>query len=339
MSKMQRINALLLTITIAFCSSVHGCEKTINLERGANIQMKTYKIGRFSLAVPAEMKLDERTSKVRHVEIEELLWSGGAKHEQTRTGQWDKLIAEIKKYEPPRGSDKVILRIQDFPCERKWAKGVFYHKKGDAADEATWTVLLDEGVVGVLIKGRSVLIEKENKSHLMSNNIENLCNSYHKTDSVSIPNDNGFHLQHGIIALPYSWQEASHACFENHSSNFVLTIDMEMDSRHYRETMGLIEKTKGMLATAALQTTGSMSKIRLDKREVAGMKGEESILRITEHGEKTLLFNWEFNGKEDLGEYPTTHIEMEAPDGNLDEKIKIWDAVLDSMKPVFVRKK
>jgi hypothetical protein len=69
------------------------------------------------------------------------------------------------------------------------------------------------------------------------------------------------------------------------------------------------------------------------------MKGEESILRISEDGEKTIMFTWEFNGKEDSGEYPTTTIEMEAPDGKLDEKIAIWDAVLDSMKPMFVRKK
>ena len=82
-----------------------------------------------------------------------------------------------------------------------------------------------------------------------------------------------------------------------------------------------------------------MSKIRLAKREVAGMKGEESILRISEDGEKTFMFTWEFNGKEDSGEYPTTTIEMEAPDSRLDEKIAIWDAVLDSMKPMFERKK
>lgn len=176
----------------------------------------------------------------------------------------------------------------------------------------------------------------------MFNNIQSSAKSYDHLDQASrIEPQHGdsFYLEHGVINRPYRSQEESYARFEGHSLDLIIDIKMEMDVGYYRETEGLIEKTKEMLTAAAMLPGGSISKIRLAKREVAGMKGEESILRITEDSEKTLLFTWEFNGKEDSGEYPTTTIEMESPDGNLDEKIKIWDAVLASMKPMFVRKK
>jgi hypothetical protein len=286
------------------------------------------------------MKRDECTSKFRHVEIEETVWPMDVGHEQARYAEWDKFMTKIKKLPPPDGTDKVIIRVQDFPGVGQWAKGAFYHRDGDAADEATWSLLLDTGTVGVLFKGRSVLVEKENKSHLMLNNINNLCESYHNTDTnASNPMENSFYLQHGMINLPYSWQEESYASFKGHALNLNLSIKMQMDIGHYRETMGLIEGTKGMIDDASREPGISFSIVRLGKREVAGMKGEESILRASDNDKKSLLFAWEFNGKEDSGEYPTTTIEMEAPDGKLDEKIAIWDAVLDSMKPMFERKK
>ncbi len=341
MFKMQRLKAILLIILIfATCSIVQGCDKTTNTGKGANIPMKTYYIGRFSLAVPAEMKREELTSEIRHVKIGEILWPVDVGHEQARYAEWDKFMAMIKKLPSPDGTDKVIIRVHDFPGVGQWAKGAFYHNEGDAADEGTWSLLLDTGTVGVLFKGRSVLVEKENQSHLMLNNLNNLCESYHSSDTkASKPLENSFYLQYGMINLPYSWQEESYASFKGHPLNLNLTIKMQMDIGHFRETMGLIEGTKGMIDDASREPGISFSIVRLGKREVAGMKGEESILRASDNGKKSLLFAWEFNGKEDSGEYPTTTIEMEASDGKLDEKTRVWDAVLDSMKPMFERKK
>lgn len=304
--------------------------------------MKTHYIGRFSIAVPYEMKLAVRTAELRYVEIDEILWPKDVNHEQARNAEWKKLMSDIKKLTPPLHTGKVILRIQDFPGTGNWARGAFYHKNGDAPDEATWFLLADTGSVTLWLKGDSTLVEDEINTNRMANNINNIVRNYNAQDMrkfVGQHQDNRFYLKHGVINLPYLEQEESYIRFEGHPLDLVLDIKMEMDVGYYRETVGLIEKTKGMLAEAALEPGLSISKIRLGKREIAGMKGEESILRMSEDGDKTLKFIWEFNGKEDSGEYPTTTIEMEAPDGKLDEKIAIWDAVLDSMKPMFERKK
>ena len=332
---------LLINFIILVCPIVQGCDKKTNTRKGENIQMERHYIGRFSIAVPTEMKVATRGSTFRFAEITETLWAKDKSHEQTRTAEWNNLMAEIRKLTPPNGKDNVIIRAQDFPGVGQWAKGVYYYYDQYADIDGRWALLVDTGHVGVWLKGDSV-VERENVSHKLSNNINNSGKSYifiEPKTNKALPMGDWFYLEHGAINLPYEEQEESYVRFEGHSLDFKLAVRMEMDIDNKIETMGLIEKSKAMLTAASLMTGGSMSKIRLAKREVAGMKGEESILRISEDGETTLMFTWEFNGKEDSGEYPTTTIEMEAPDGKLDEKIAIWDAVLNSMKPMFERKK
>jgi hypothetical protein len=335
------IPLLLIIFIIEACTIANGYDKITSTKIGANMMMNTCYIGRFSIEVPVNMKLLDRTSQLRFAEITEIIWPKDVSHEQAPTSEWNNFFAKINKLPPPEGKDKIIITMCVFPGVGQWAKGVYYYYDKFSDYDGRWVLLMDTGLTGVWFKGDSV-VEKELVNNLLKHNIEARGKAYTyfaTKNSIVLPKGDWFYLKHGAINRPYRSQEKSHARFENPHLNLVLTIDMQMDFRHKIESMGLIEKTRGLLAAAAFQTGGSISKIRLGKREMAGMKGEESILRITEDREKTLLFTWEFNGKEDSGEYPTTTIKMEAPDGNLDEKTKIWDAVLDSMKPMFGRKK
>jgi hypothetical protein len=303
--------------------------------------MKTYYIGRFSLAVPAEMTMDERRSVLRFAEIKEIVWSKDVTHEQARETEWNRFMLDIKKLEPPKGKNNAIIRMKDFSGIGQWAKGVYYFYDDFSDYDGRWALLVDIGPAGVWFRGNSV-VEKEDVNHYLEQNIEASAKAYIYSDlklPKTLPIGDWFYLERGAINRPYRSQEESYASFEGHQLNLNISIKMEMDGDHYRETMGLIEGTKGMIDDASREPGISFSIVRLGKREVAGMKGEESILRASDNGKKSLLFAWEFNGKEDSGEYPTTTIEMEAPDGKLDEKMAIWDAVLDSMKPMFERKR
>ena len=44
-------------------------------------------------------------------------------------------------------------------------------------------------------------------------------------------------------------------------------------------------------------------------------------------------------GEEDSGKRPEIQITMESADGALEEKIKVWDAILDSFKPKYPMRK
>jgi hypothetical protein len=342
---MKRFVILLIAcLALLACASGQGCDKkTISAERKVMEPMKTYYIGRFSIDIPATMKMTGRSGKLRRVEIEEIAWPTGKMPEQARAAEWEKFMADVNKLEPPEGKDKAVIRTYDFPEIGKWARGVFYYNKSVNNEFAPWAVLLDVGHGGVWLKSVRTEIEDENSTNRVQNNITNIAKSYQPLDTKNLKAqtpDNRFFLELGAINLPYLVHEESRARFEGHPLEFSINIEMWMDFRKDMETKGLIENTRAMLAASLLQPGFSMSKIRLQEHEAAGIPGEEALIEIKEGKRKELMFKWEYNGKDNSGEYPVISIEMQSPSADkLEEKLRIWDAVIDSMKPLFERKK
>jgi hypothetical protein len=337
------IRALILMGTLLIVSLAHGWGKKTTPSKGDNKLMKTHYVGRFSIAVPAEMHEahGSRSHEIRREEITEIVWPERISHEKARESEWNKLMAEIKKLTPPKGKDKVIIRMRDFPDVGKWAKSSFYHASRSSRT-ATWAFLMDKGPVGVWIKNNPpVLVEAENKSNNTINNTINIAKSYRVMDpNTPEPKGDWFYLKYGAINLPYLWQEETDVRFEGHPLKLTLRIKMNMDGSYGIENQGLIEKSNALIDSGyAAMAQAKIKRIRSQKREVAGMPGEEVVDRLITKDKTELDFGWEYIGKEDSGEYPTIRITMESPDGSLDEKLKIWDAVLDSMKPMFERKK
>ena len=77
--------------------------------------------------------------------------------------------------------------------------------------------------------------------------------------------------------------------------------------------------------------------IRSQNRKVVGLVGKEEVVRITYQDKLSLIFRWEYEFKGYAGEHPTACITMFMnPYENLDDQLKIWDTVLDSMKSVLL---
>jgi hypothetical protein len=339
-SIINRLNPFwIILLVLLTCGAVQQWRYEISPDKGARKAMQTYYIGRFSLAIPALMEQKLRSSRLRYAEVEETVWTKGANPQQARALEWERLVSEVKKIEPPEGTATAIIKTHDFSNIGKWAKGIFYYND----QGAQWSLLMDAGDLGVWLKTDDIVVEKELQDPRTVPNFENIARAYQPLDLKNVkaqqPGDL-FYLQHGVINLPYCEEEESIARFEGHPLKLSLFIEMYMDVTKSVETTSLIDGTRAMLAAALFIPGGSMSKIRLRKREVAGMPGEEAVLKVTEGNSKDLVFTWQYNGKDDSGEYPTTRIEMESHDHfNLGEKLAIWDAVLDSMKPMFERKK
>ena len=305
--------------------------------------MGTYYIGRFSIAVPVDMHeaKGSRSHELRYEEVKEIMWPEGTSHENAREAEWKRFMAKIRELSPPKGKDNVIIRMRDFNNIGNWAKAVFYYNDEFDCNSGPWAFLMDSGPIGVWIKDNPPgNVEAENKTDNAINSITNIGRSY-RTIYPNAPRPKGdwFYLKHGAINLPYLWQEKYYIRFEGHPLDLKIEIEMNMDSEYGIEKHGLIDKTNAVIASGyAAAANVKLKRIRSQKRDVAGMPGEEEIDKIADKDKKTLDFGWEYIGKENSGEYPTLRITMESPDGNLEEKLKIWDAVLDSMKPMFVRK-
>ena len=140
-------------------------------------------------------------------------------------------------------------------------------------------------------------------------------------------------MRHGVINLPYLEQEKSYSRFEGHVLE--LKLEVEMSETQEVEKLGVAERLAASIVTRFVPGV-DVDRIRSRSRTAAGLKGEELVMRMSASGEETQIqFAWEYRGKADSGEYPEIQITMETPDGSLNEKLKVWDAILDSFKPMY----
>ena len=327
--QLKRCLLIVIGLSLLACQNGEGKDK---LSKGANKSMKTYPMGRFRVDVPLELKLAHQEHRIRYADIEEFVWPQNINKEQVRNRIWETKLSEIDNIKPLKGIKNIVIEKKDFSAIGKWAQGILYYGDRLLKEEMYWNILVDAGQIGVWIKIHG--IDKK----AMQLNIDNILKSYsfRNDDDLKTSNTDSFFSKHGVFKLPYLEQEHTYARFEGHPLNFKLEI--EMNETQEVEKTGLASKLEKLLVSYV--TPGlDIHKIRSHKRAVAGLKGEEIVMKMIEADESKLQFAWQYQGKEDSGEHPEIELTMESPDGNLDEKLKIWDAVLDSMKPMFARKK
>lgn len=141
------------------------------------------------------------------------------------------------------------------------------------------------------------------------------------------PGKDWFYLGHGAIAIGAKYEENAEVEFEGHP----LKVKVEFTTKTTSEPpAGLLERF--MQGAAALSSDSAISLARKGKRKVAGLNGEELLLRDSDQGK--LSFIWSFPGEPDSAKHPSISLKMDTADGELDQKTALWEALLDSMRPV-----
>jgi hypothetical protein len=69
------------------------------------------------------------------------------------------------------------------------------------------------------------------------------------------------------------------------------------------------------------------------RRTIAGMNGDEIILRMKENAREELKFLWRFRGEKGSSARPRISIAMESSVEKDDQKVALWNQVLDSLRP------
>ncbi|KIE43486.1 T6SS immunity protein Tli4 family protein [Geobacter anodireducens] len=325
---------LLITpiVTLLACTSSEGTQKKNTqptTDKGVP-RMTTYPIGRFAIDVPAEMKLVHQWQRLRYAEIEEFAWPGSVPRERARDEAWKRRLAEIGKLTPPKGKERVIIETREFPGVGAWARGVFYYGDNWADDEGYWLIFADSGTSGIWLTYHGLTDAKQE----MLTWLLEIARSYQsrRFGDLKLPPGNWFYTERGAINLPYLEQETAAARFEGHPLG--LEIDIETTETHKVEEAGLIKKTMAAMATG-FATGLNIDKISSRKKTVAGLDGEEEVLRMNDGNKTVLNFAWEYRGRKDSGEYPEIRITMDSADGKLEQKLQVWDAVLNSLKPMY----
>ena len=296
----------------------------------SNDPMVIHHIGRFMIHVPQSMKVARRSASMRTCELEEIQWPSGGKHDVARQVLWQARIQEIESKTPPPLEKKAMAEVRNLGGEVRWTQAVSYFGDSMTNRRIFWGVLLDagSGALWVTADGRADL-----KERILQEEPLDIARAYHLVDSSNPPpKENVFYLEHGFVALPYLDQEEAYARFEGHPLGLKLRVQTNETHEDEPHDEGLLGRLAASLATGMATGVG-VEKIRAGKRVVGGLKGEETVLRAKTADKTELSFIWRYAGKKDSGEQPKILIEIEATDGHLDEKLKLWDSVLNSFKP------
>ena len=281
------------------------------------------------------MEQTGRSHRFRLAEIREFRWSDPGNRDEKRYELWNNRVAEIRKMRFPLGKSSPIIEQRELELGL-WAKGIFYYGNYALDKEGNWEMLIDFGPTGIWLKTDGFLVDRENVDKMIRN-LTTIAKAYtirSDSDLGKIVAGNWFHMGDGAINLPYRWEEQTYARFEGHQ--FDLKFEIEMNEIHIDEPKdeGLLARVAAAIATGYANGVG-IDRIRSHKRKVAGLDGEEEVNRMTDKDGAEINFVWRYAGKKDSGEYPKIVLTMESQDDNLHEKLKIWDAILDSMKPLY----
>ncbi|VAW93810.1 hypothetical protein MNBD_GAMMA21-136 [hydrothermal vent metagenome] len=299
---------------------------------GSEDKFRTYRLGRFSVDVPVSINQVSTDYVVYYTNFEEFKWKDH-NHIKERNALWTKLLSDIKTIRLPIGIKKIIIDEIDLTNEKYWAKGVFYYGNSDDEDAGHWDVLLDSGTIGVWIKVVGTVDKKDNMEKLL----EKVIQAYHApTESekmVSVNNKNRFYFKYGAVDLPFKYREEIYTRFEGHPLDKFLKLEIEYEVVDIVEESNLIQRFSASLL-ADFAPGVEIDEIRSETRIVAGLEGDEVVFRGTASGDSNLNFAWRFSGEKDSETAPKILISMETKDGDLNAKLKLWDSVLDSFKPL-----
>jgi hypothetical protein len=308
------------------------------------IRMKTYYIGRFSVDIPEAMKEGRQSQSLRDHKITEIILpEDKAEKKRFLEEKWREIIEKADKYKKLKDKTTAIVQTRDFPEIGPWAKGVLYYQDR-ACDSGFWDVLIDKGKVAILLEiPRGTLLKPESLIKSI-NNLTKVGAAYKVRDrSQAPPRGDYFYMQNGVIALTFLWHEDMKARFVNKGLyNYDPNEDyirIGMDSTFTGQKYSVSDNMAATIESGFAFAKGvKVDRLRFGKRTVAGLEGQEELNRLADKEGKDFHFSWEHIAKTDSGEAPGMLISLKCPDnGDEKERLKIWDAVLNSMKPMYER--
>lgn len=313
------------------CNANNGKEE-IEMQKEQTI---TYGVGRFVIDIPASMQYRGGSYRMIGYSIEEIMWPDADSGKEAEN-IWYANLDKIKKLEAPDGYESALIEVKDIAHIGKSCKAVLFFNEPSDTEYGSLHMLINSGVTGVWIKARDKKLTAKDTIYEIASD---LAKAYrpptHRLGKASVlKNVDSFYLQYGAIDLPFEYKESVDIGFKGHKLDKYLEFGIETDVVDKVEKVGLMKRMTAIIALKMVPGF-KLEKIRSNKREIAGLSGEEIIMRgtDTDDNETTINFVWEFLGKENSSHQPWIKIDMETEDGQIDEKLALWDSILDSLRP------
>ncbi|WP_146209545.1 T6SS immunity protein Tli4 family protein [Vitiosangium sp. GDMCC 1.1324] len=285
-------------------------------------------VGRFCLGVPASMARTSDTFALQYVSMKEVLWK--EPDDKARELAWTARLARIEALKARR---ELPTDVQgEIRAQRELAsgfRGVMFHEADNPA-LISWGGLLRRGPVDVWMQIDGDL-DREDQWAARLVALSQAYRPMEPKEPWPVPGKDWFYLHHGLVALPMKFKEEAQSVFEGHPLNLKLAITTKTESRVNKKN--LMQRLSDSLALASGEMQGSLVTQKYKSRKVAGLPGEELILRYTEGNDSELYCLWTYAGEENSGSHPKMTIEMESSLEQDDAKVALWNQLLDSVRP------
>ena len=325
------LRLLLITLLtgLLLCSYSYAAmkktQKPTPTSKGAEHKMKTYYMGRFAIDLPEDFKLEIQSQTVRYAEVSDFKWKEKDRDKE-RNALWAQKIEKIKKLTPPKIRKQIIIEEKVLKGIGHEARAIAYYGNQYAPNCTYWTILADYGTVGMWLT-----LDGEDDG-LSIKNFTNILKHYQY--GFNDLTKDSFCLNYGRIELPYLEQESTYARF---AGPMGMKLEIEMRQIHKEpESGGIISRTIAAMATGFASGL-DIEKVRSRKKTAANLPGEEEILQGSDGENQDLSFDWEYLGTVESGEKPWIQITLDTKPDNRDEKIIIWDQILNSFRPAYKR--
>lgn len=291
----------------------------------------TYGVGRFVIDIPAEMTFSGSYS-MRTFNIEEVVWKENSWMEQYTT-TWKNLMDQIRQTDPPKDKTSSLIEEKEFSEIGKLCKAAFSYKDPRRPNRGYIDLLASTETTGLWITSFGKVTGKD----FMYEKTTDIARAYRPPSEgeeriAVLPDKDAFYLRYGAIDLPFEYEEGVDIVFRGHPLDSGLSLEIETNVVQEVYSAGLLERFAAAIATNYAPGV-KVEKVRAGKRTVAGLKGEELIVRGTEDGKTAFNFQWDYPGRKNDSHHPRLGLMMDSKDGRLEEKLALWDAVLNSLRP------
>jgi hypothetical protein len=322
---------LMVGLALAACSRGSTSQEDSKMSQEPSKQFVRQCVGRFCLDIPASMARVGDTFQFQYVEVEERLWE--KPDDAARGHVWETRLARIEalkaQRELPDDAQGTLREQRTFP--EVGVRGVLFHRF-DQPEIGTWGGLMSRGPVDVWMQIDGD-VDREQEWARRLTDVAAAYRPREAKEPLPARGKDWFYLRHGVIALPMKEMEEAQSRFEGHPLGLKLKVRTETVEEVQRQ--GLMEKLSNAMAMAggSLAADEDLVTQRYRARKVAGLAGEELIVRTSEKKRQRLRFLWSFPGKEDSASQPKFTLEMETSLDQEEAKLALWDALLDSVRP------
>lgn len=280
-----------------------------------------HRIGRLVLSLPAEMRrAGQEHILCSSVSIEEVEWTSSNGYKKV----WSDWLQKLSERRSPPGIQEIIIEQREIAPR---CQGVLAHDSEHDRSIRTWFALLDVGTHGVWMEcAREPHVPEQALARLYA-----VARSYRPVEARarSLP-DSWFYLERGaIMGFPLRDEYAS-VLFEGaplepgHKLSVRVVPGAEAQSGH-------MSRLRRALALG-LSGESNVTVLRTGSRKVAGFEGEELIVQVETDGSERLSWVWSYAGQAGTLHAPCIELSMHAMGGEREEKQRLWENTLESMR-------